>query len=268
MTPGPRQSPSIAPSAPVSSGSTLASDPPPIPAHTMYPTPDTVAGPSRSRQPMSTVNVFQAQHQTHTYTGSPRLTAKSLQMVEKDSPTPGIPLRSHNLPSMRKRQVPTPPPEIDDKLIAMAEADQGQYGVQELIPPSSPPLLTKSHIITPSRSTRSARQKRADALAEMQELTMDAIFSSPPQPSPIKLPRVEASATRSVNAEAGPSNASQAPRPIQIEVRHPWSKEVEDKMKAYFKIPKFRFHQKEAIDETMAGKDGTLSLQQQDQSDC
>jgi bloom syndrome protein len=52
----------------------------------------------------------------------------------------------------------------------------------------------------------------------------------------------------------------QAPRTIVAEKRFPWSKEVDDKLRTYFKKPKFRFHQKEAIDETMAGKDGELAV--------
>lgn len=261
MTPVARQSPSIAPIPPGSSGSTLASDPPPIPHRVDYPTPDTTVGPSRPRPPMASVNVFQSQNHTPSLTGSPRGPIRHLHTSHKDSPTPLAPPKSQKLPPPRKRQAPTPPPEIDDMDIAMAEAEEFDEQ-EELIPPSSPPPPPARRMITPSRPTRSAQQNRQAALAEMaemQNLPLDEIFSSPPRPSPQKLPRVEASASRPINAEAGPSKVVQTPKPIKIEVRHPWSKEVEDKMKTYFKIPKFRFHQKESIDETMAGKDGELS---------
>lgn len=50
-------------------------------------------------------------------------------------------------------------------------------------------------------------------------------------------------------------------RTIQVEIKHPWSKEVKDKLIHVFKIGAFRQNQKEAIDATMAGKDGELENQ-------
>jgi bloom syndrome protein len=45
-----------------------------------------------------------------------------------------------------------------------------------------------------------------------------------------------------------------------VDIKHPWSKELEQKLRQVFKLPKFRMHQKEAIDETMAGKDGQSNI--------
>jgi bloom syndrome protein len=44
-------------------------------------------------------------------------------------------------------------------------------------------------------------------------------------------------------------------------VIYPWSKEVDQKLRQIFGLPKFRHHQKEAIDVTMSGKDGEFTLE-------
>jgi hypothetical protein len=46
--------------------------------------------------------------------------------------------------------------------------------------------------------------------------------------------------------------------PVKPDVKYPWTKEVEQKLRQVFGLPRFRLHQKEAIDETMAGKDGAF----------
>lgn len=45
-------------------------------------------------------------------------------------------------------------------------------------------------------------------------------------------------------------------RIIKVDKKYPWSKEVQTKLRQVFKLPSFRENQKEAIDCTMAGKDG------------
>lgn len=297
------------PSHLASSGSTLASDPLPDRAgpsssnrlgiHAIS-TPDAASGPARSRILSAQPSVVHAPTQE-----------------EGDIPL-RPPTRVQNIPSNRPRRMPTPPPDIDDADIAMAEdfdpRDQGYYTQQEhppeideLVPPSSPLPVTPSRPpvyarprqpASPTSRQLSARESRAAAIAAVQDIPADAIFSSPAQQAPVKLPRTENSTTRTIGngAEAGPSQihplssqtrsvkpttykagtqASQAPKPVGssqasgtgvqaprtvvAEKRFPWSKEVDDKLRTYFQKPKFRFHQKEAIDETMAGKDGELA---------
>lgn len=47
-----------------------------------------------------------------------------------------------------------------------------------------------------------------------------------------------------------------APSPRRVVVNHPWTQEVEQKLQSMFKLPAFRHNQREAIDATLAGKDG------------
>lgn len=98
------------------------------------------------------------------------------------------------------------------------------------------------------------------------------IFS--PVPSPSRLPRPEAPVAQKAQqalsspALAGPGPSTQAsqrlraqppPSPPKPQRIYPWSKEVEQKLRQVFGLPKFRHHQKEAIDVTMAGEDGELT---------
>ncbi|EIW72677.1 hypothetical protein TREMEDRAFT_24772 [Tremella mesenterica DSM 1558] len=148
------------------------------------------------------------------------------------------------------------PPLITDDDIAMAEAFDNDFE-EELIPPSSPPIP----IATPRRQKRlDGAAARRQALAELQDITPDDLFSSPPRKTPSKVPRTEASASRPDLGGPGPSSSAsnmsvQAPKTYKMEVQHPWSKEVVSKLRQVFKLPRFRTHQKEAIDETMSGKD-------------
>lgn len=161
-----------------------------------------------------------------------------------------------------------PPPSFDEE-IAMAEAmDNGGTLVRQ----SSLPLPTSP---TPPRNRQStAARARAAALAELDDLANlppDALFSSPSLIAPAKPIRVEASRARS-SALAGPGPSTQQAksaradailqnsRPVQLDVVHPWTKEVNKKLRDIFKLPGFRKHQKEAVDTTMAGKDGECSV--------
>ncbi|WVF70801.1 hypothetical protein IAT40_005595 [Kwoniella sp. CBS 6097] len=199
---------------------------------------------------------------------------------------PASPSSMHRLPQMnflqlaeqpvtgpsRPRRPPSPPPPapgIDDYDLAMAEADDFdpamELGVQAksnqmLIPPSSPPQAA-----TPPRQTRPISTSKAAAIAEIEDIPLGDIFSSPIKTAvPARPPRTEASQARSTRGGPAPSSSpsksaalQQQPknRTIQVDVKHPWTKEVDHKLRKMFKLPNFRKHQKEAINETMAGKD-------------
>ncbi|OCF41399.1 hypothetical protein I317_04790 [Kwoniella heveanensis CBS 569] len=167
----------------------------------------------------------------------------------------------------RPRGLPTPPPpDIDDHDLAMAEAEDFDPAMelgyeaesdQMLIPPSSPPRA-----VTLPRLTRPT--SKAVAVAEIQDIPLNDIFSSPLKAASARLPRTEGSQARSAGNGPAPASspvksvASQHQpknRTIQVEIKHPWTKEVDYKLRKMFKLPNFRKHQKEAINETMAGKD-------------
>nr|XP_031861239.1 uncharacterized protein CI109_003209 [Kwoniella shandongensis]KAA5528311.1 hypothetical protein CI109_003209 [Kwoniella shandongensis] len=238
------------PPPPRSSGSSASTVP-----SLNYPTPMT-AGPSRTG---NTATEWSARR------------PKGLSSDDSDYPPPlgGMHVSAANSsagPSRpRQLRVPTPPPDFDDEDIAMAE---GGFPPDEemLVPPSTPP----EPIATPPRATRSQTNQRppsktqAAAMEEIQGLPVNEIFSSPLRATPNRPPRVEASSARSNMGGPGPSSSASAsgqgskapaPRTIQIETKYPWTKEVEHKLRTKFKLPNFRKHQKEAINETMAGKD-------------
>lgn len=168
-------------------------------------------------------------------------------------------------PRLRQLLAHGSPPSFDDE-IAMTEA---MDNAGTLIRPSSPP---PPNTPTPPRHRPSTVSRaQTAALAELEDLANlppDALFSSPPLPSHKSI-RVEASRARS-GALAGPGPSTQQAkaaradailqesRPVQLDVVHPWTKEVNKKLRDIFKLPGFRKHQKEAIDTTMAGKDGEL----------
>lgn len=167
-------------------------------------------------------------------------------------------------PSRRSRLIPaSPPPDIDDFDIADAEGDMTD--VEELVPPSSPPVVR-----TPQRL---APQASVEVLAEeaMQGVDVDDIWSPSPSPTrslPPPLQTAGGPARREVQPstsrlDAGAAGVAQspavAPRIHQVEKQYPWTKEVNQKLRQVFMLPNFRTHQKEAIDETMAGRDGKLA---------
>jgi bloom syndrome protein len=182
----------------------------------------------------------------------------------------GRPLPVHNIvsddedeeiPLAQLRGFPSRPrPRVraaDDHDIAMAEQDEA------------------------GPSTPSAFQR---GLAELDDIPADALFSSPP-PVPIPRPqnlsqnvRVSDSATRPLAGKSvqpkmssgslarsmalggpqpaissSPDGASETTVPDTI---HPWSKEIKQRLKQTFRLSGFRKHQREAVDATMAGKDG------------
>lgn len=253
MTPSMRHTPPPAPS----STSTLASDPP-QPVH--YPTPDTVPGPSRPRLQPYPSNEKSVVRESYNHE-SPKRAFQALPFSAGTAVR--TPKMAATVGARRTRQAPTPPPEIDDIDLAMAEESDSRQ--EQFIPPTSSP--SPPPIATPSRSTRNTKGAlaRQAAIAAMENIPPDPPFLSNQLVSKSARPQSSAPKPIRANAVAGPSTQTlaksvQATKIVHIETRHPWSKEVEDKMKTYFKIPRFRYHQKEAIDETMAGKDGECRL--------
>jgi bloom syndrome protein len=155
-------------------------------------------------------------------------------------------------PNNTKRHIT--PIDIDEADLALAEEG---FPAEELIPPSS--FEQQSTPPRPQRTIRApAPPDPVAAAAEFNDIPMHDIFSSPTS-TPVRLPRVQGSMERSAKAGPGPSSSASRPQParkIVIEKQHSWSKEVDQKRRQIFKLPRFREHQKEAIDETMAGKDG------------
>lgn len=140
--------------------------------------------------------------------------------------------------------------------LAMAEEDWDDPP-EELVPASSPALVRPQ---TPPSRTRASRSNVMATRTERNGSSIDSSFSSPVcTTAAVASVRVEVSPARTiVNQPASTSTTPQVtgPRTVYVGVQHKWSKEVEQKLRQVFKLPKFRTHQKEAIDETMAGKDG------------
>lgn len=150
----------------------------------------------------------------------------------------------------RQVLIPDSPPAVDMLDMEMAEEDW-EDPPEELVPPSSPP---------PPPPSRTRSTKRAPQPAMMGN-PVGQTMSSPPRATPSRPPvRIEASPARSDLPRVAPSSASSkvTSREVAMEVKHKWSKEVEQKLRQVFKLPRFRTHQKEAIDETMAGRDGDV----------
>jgi hypothetical protein len=234
----------------------------------LYPTPDTPedAGPSRhSDRTASSWNVERpkglSSDEAHGSPASRRL----LVHAESDSDTENVPLALRS--SLRKRREPVPQSQhsrnIEDKA--------------ELIPPSSPPPHGPATSPAPPALRPVGRVQTAKThFDEFADIPPEELFSSPPA-SPVArapLPRVSGSAPRSVaqrviRSPSPPPKKSVAvkAKPVELEKRYPWSDEVENKLKSYFKLPKFRQNQKETINETMAGKDGKLCLYSRGEAD-
>lgn len=160
-------------------------------------------------------------------------------------------------------------PNFDDD-IAMAEAfDNAAEPAQSSSP--SPRALASSR----SRQRQPVQMQDEDymaAMAELEDIPADAFFSSPTATAPRPI-RVESSAARSTMGGPGPSTQQaqlaraqairDAPASIKPASNHPWTKEVNTKLRAIFKLPGFRHHQREAVNATMAGRDGELEWSRQ-----
>ena len=131
---------------------------------------------------------------------------------------------------------------------------------EEIIPPSSAPDENTPHR-SPRRNGISASKSRRVPPASLKDVPIDAFFASSQKATPLRLPRAEPFSARTALGGPGPSisistRVIQAQKATKVDMQHPWSKEVNQKLRQVFKLPRFRTHQKEAIDETMAGKDG------------
>ena len=182
---------------------------------------------------------------------------------EENIPPPQTTVMKKAKPEQRHRSPSSPPP-YDEADLAMAETD---FPEGELIPPTSPPGPKITPPPTIRRGVNDPQASRKATIAELDDLPDDAFLLSSPRVSPRaatqRPPRIEASAARSTLGGPGPSSSAaatqvQAPKAVKVDVKHPWSKEVDQKLRQIFKLPKFRKHQKEAIDETLSGKDGEL----------
>jgi bloom syndrome protein len=206
-------------------------------------------------------------------TGSRRTTAPNLNRMSSSSHLASDDHQQHirsqrPVQPLTKKTIPTQmiPDESDfDDDIAMAEAMDNMVSSRA---PASP---------SPKAQGASRRRQALQdenymaALAEMEDLPVDAIFSSPTAPPPSRPIRIEASAARSAMGGPGPSTQqaqiarAQAireapPPPVQLVKKYAWTKEVEKKLRDIFKLPGFRHHQREAIDATMAGRDGGFHI--------
>lgn len=211
--------------------------------------------------------------------------ARSLLQRNRTFPSPTV--AGPSRPTSRR---PSPLRDVPEDLhnfdIAMAEKDFHDPDEEPvLVPPSTPPVASP-----PRTAVRTSTRQPQPLLApeaifqdtghlpdEFHDIPFSEIFSSPTSPTrnlanaPL---RVESSPPKSIDlprssAMAGPSRqpmethsliketvpAVPQHRVIPLEITHPWSKEVNQKLRQVFKLPNFRKHQKEAIDETMAGKD-------------
>nr|KIR48852.1 bloom syndrome protein [Cryptococcus bacillisporus CA1280] len=193
-------------------------------------------------------------------------------------------------PSRPTSRRPSPlhdvPEDLHDFDIAMAEKDFHDLDEEPvLVPPSTPPAASPPRIAVrtsarqpqPSLAPEAISQDTGHLPDEFHDIPFSEIFSSPTSPTRnlLNAPlRVESSPPKPIDlprpsAIAGPSRqpmethspiketvpAVPRHRVIPLEITHPWSKEVNQKLRQVFKLPNFRKHQKEAIDETMAGKD-------------
>lgn len=143
-------------------------------------------------------------------------------------------------------------------------AEEGDWEPPEDLPQTPP------HRTAPLRKASSGVVvDRAAALAEFEDVDVHMLESSPPR-SPERPIRAEASVSRSVQ-RAGPESSPMGPRPTQTpraKVAEPaavvprkvydWTPEIEHNLHNVFKLNKFRTNQEDAINATMAGKDGTL----------
>lgn len=189
------------------------------------------------------------------------------------SPLMQFTTRSTGAPhTSRRRPAPSPSPNWDPVDLALAEegfpSEPDIALDEELIPPSTPP-----HPFTPPRQNQPLPPvpiNEQAALSEFADLPMDEIFSSPIKTPPRPSRNQQSSSQIGQDALGGPGPSSSAaraarvaavalqPRTIVVEKKYAWTKEVETKLRQVFKLPDFRKHQKEAINETMAGKDGEL----------
>lgn len=216
------------------------------------------------------------------------VTRGSLQL-NREYPSPAV--AGPSRPTCRR---PSPPQDVPQDLhdfdIAMAEEDFHDLEEEPvLVPPSTPPVAPSPRVPTkmsarqpqpllaPENNKQSILQHTGHLPDEFHDIPFNEIFSSPTSPTrnlPNPPIRAESSPPKPIDPPrasviAGPSRqpmethspvkeavpAVPQHRVIPLEITHRWSKEVNQKLRQVFKLPNFRKHQKEAIDETMAGRD-------------
>ncbi|WVQ85440.1 hypothetical protein IAT38_007605 [Cryptococcus sp. DSM 104549] len=163
-----------------------------------------------------------------------------------------------------------------EEQVAQVEEDFFDFDMED-IPPSSPPAPLPKPAPSPVRAPARrapplpSAHPQADAL---EGLSASQIFSSSPAPhSPIRTVPFSVPSnnfSRSAAAGPGPSStaaaaaAAVAAAPVstpqqrqggQGETQYPWSREVNIRLRQVFHLSGFRKHQREAINETMAGRD-------------
>ncbi|KAK4688907.1 bloom syndrome protein, partial [Tremellales sp. Uapishka_1] len=243
------------PSMPRSSG-TSATSIPARPSNPLYPTPDT-AGPSRTR-PANVEWTAQRPKGLSSDDDMVKPENRDVDIVivtDDDEPQPppsrGPPPRSGTGPPKRRKLISTPP---DNEQSDEEAAEEVQYRAnnEEIIPPSSPVLIASTPKVFGRPNPRS--KPREAPMDKPASSGLDDLFSSPTRK--VGMGPVMSQAL----GGPGPSSSAMrlkapAPRQIKVDIKHAWSKEVEQKLRQIFKLPRFRQHQKEAIDETMAGRD-------------
>jgi len=261
-----RTTPSEHPKVHPSSGSTLASNPPGV---RPYPTPVTTSGPSRGDQTLW--NVRRPRGLSSDDSSIPRR-----QLIEdghmNTSDEENVPRRESESFAVQRasplKQAPILRPALADMGISGMEEDLTDADA-ELIPPSTPPRQPTPPRPSFGSSKAAITAKRKASAAELVDVPMNVFLSSsqdipthhlPGSESTVAPPRASSSA-RPALAGPGPASSAyaqrvQAQKAVKVDVQHSWSKEVTQKLRQVFKLPGFRTHQKEAIDETMGGKDG------------
>lgn len=218
----------------------------------------------------STSNTGTPTHAPRNYTLP--MSAPSLRPIPSAplNPMASAPVRSLALsraqpagPSHSRTLVPnsSPPPDIDEMDIAMAE-EAWDEPPEDMIPQTPPRRLAPLR-----KASSGVVTDRDSALAEFADFDVTMLDSSPPR-SPQRHPiRAEASANRSApqallttpkktKAIRPPPAASPAPPPER------WDREVEDKLRGLFKLPNFRKNQRKAVNAAMAGRDGESTVRE------
>ena len=158
---------------------------------------------------------------------------------------------------IRRQSTRTPSPPLEDLDINVAKEDLAS---NETLPPSTPPRAVTSQQSS-RQSPKAGPASRKAGLAELRDAHVEAFCSSPVRTTPNRPPRAEASSARSIlggpcSSISAAARGVQARKAVIVDIQHPWSREVDQKLRQVFKLPRFRTHQKEAINVTMAGKDG------------
>ncbi|TYJ53728.1 hypothetical protein B9479_005635 [Cryptococcus floricola] len=161
----------------------------------------------------------------------------------------------------QSKEVTPPNPQPEDIDMEEEEENWDEYYDEVIVPQSSPerPLAATRHAGVPAHTS--------ELPSDFQDIPYKEIFSSQGSPYrasealPIPIdssppraiqppPRSSSSKTRDLSTTANGKE-----RIVHLEEQYPWSHEVRQKLRHNFRLPGFRTHQLEAINETMAGRD-------------